>query len=82
MVLWLMTAAQLIAWGWFSIKGGKLGDRMFLAFTVGMLLGQLAVGIESYYSHGWRAFVVQAYFFVFTAVGGIQRLRQMRKKEV
>jgi hypothetical protein len=79
MILWIMVSAQLIAWGWFSYHGGKLSDNKFLIFTTGMLVGQLAAGIETYHTEAWRAFVVQIYFFVFTAFGGIQRWKQMRK---
>lgn len=75
-----MVFAQMIVWGWFSFKGGKLSDRVFLVFTLGMLLGQLAAGIETYQLAAWRAFVIQVYFFLFTALGGVQRIRQMRNK--
>ena len=80
MVLWLMTVAQLFAWGWFMKNGGQLGDKKFFVYTVGMVLGQLAVGIETYQLAAWRGFVIQAYFFVFTIVGGIQRYRHMRRR--
>ncbi|MFZ3020209.1 MAG: hypothetical protein WA051_01665 [Minisyncoccia bacterium] len=80
MTLWLMVGAQLAAWGWFSFKGGKLSDKKFLFFTIGMLLGQIGAGIENYQTHSWRSFTIQVYFFIFTAFGGIQRWRQMRGK--
>lgn len=79
MVLWIMVCAQLAVWGWFSYCGGKLSDKKFLVFTIGMLLGQLGAGIETYQTGATRALVVQMYFFVFTAFGGIQRYRQMRR---
>lgn len=78
MILWIMVIAQLVVWAWFSLRGGKLSDRKFLIFTAGMLLGQLGAGIETYQSHAWRAFIVQIYFFLFTAIGGLQRFRQMK----
>ncbi|PJE51127.1 MAG: hypothetical protein COV29_02535 [Candidatus Yanofskybacteria bacterium CG10_big_fil_rev_8_21_14_0_10_36_16] len=78
MILWVMISTQLIAWGWFSYCGGKLSDKKFIIFTIGMLIGQLGTGIETYYAEAWRAFVVQGYFFVFTAFGGIQRWRKMK----
>ncbi len=81
MTLWIMVAAQLVVWAWFSIKGGKMSDKQFIVFTAGMLLGQLGAGIETFYAHAPRAFVVQVYFFIFTAVGGIQRFRHMQKME-
>ena len=80
MLLWMMVVCQMIVWAWFSAKGGKLSDKEFLIFTVGMMTGMLAAGIETYYLASWRAFTVQVYFFIFTAVGGIQRLRQMRSR--
>ncbi len=54
--------------------------KKFLIFTVGMPLGQLASCIEGYQMEAWRTLVAQLYFFVFTAFGGIQRFRQMRKQ--
>jgi hypothetical protein len=79
MLLWVMVSVQMLAWLWFSFKGGKLSDKMFLVFSVGMLIGQLGAGIETYQMAAWRAFCVQVYFFVFTALGAVQRIRQMRK---
>ena len=79
MVLWIMVFAQMAAWAWFSYKGGKVEDKKFLYFTGAMLLGQLASCIEAYQTAAWRTLVAQIYFFAFTAFGGIQRFRQMRK---
>ncbi len=73
-VLYSMIAAQLLVWGWFSWKGGNLPKDEFLIFTVGMLLGQLGAGIETFRAKAWGTFVIQVYFFIFTAIGGIQRL--------
>jgi len=64
--------------GLVSIKGGKLLDKPFLIFTVGMLLGQLGAGIETFIKEAWGAHIVQVYFFIFTAIAGIKRYRQMR----
>ncbi len=78
MILWLMVTAQMIAWAWFSLKAGKLSDKAFLVFTVGMLLGQLGAGIETYMLEAWRAFVIQGFFFLFTVYGGYKRFKQMK----
>jgi hypothetical protein len=78
MLLWLAVSAQMIAWAWFSWRGGKLSDSEFLFFTAGMLLGQLGAAIETYETGAWRAFVVQLYFFAFTLFGGVQRFRRLR----
>jgi hypothetical protein len=76
--IWIMILGQLVAWGWFSAKGGTLKDKPFLVFTVLMMLGQLGAGIETFQKAAWGAFTVQAYFLCFTAIGGIKRLSQMR----
>ncbi len=80
MALWTMVILQMAAWAWFSWNGGKLDDKKFLIFTVGMLLGQLASCIEGYQMEAWRTLVAQLYFFISTAFGGIQRFRQMREQ--
>lgn len=78
-MIWAMVACQLLAWSIFSLKGGKLADKPFLLFTLGMMIGQVGAGIETYLSQAWATLAVQAYFFLFTAIGGINRIRQMRK---
>jgi hypothetical protein len=75
---WIMILCQLIVWAWFSSKGGQLADKQFLVFTGGMLLGMIASSVETYYSGAWGTFVIQVYFFAFTAMGGIRRLRSMQ----
>lgn len=72
-VLYAMIGCQLIAWAWFSSQGGKLSDANFLIFTGGMLLGQLAAGIETMKLRAWGTLVVQVWFFGFTAYGGVVR---------
>jgi hypothetical protein len=75
-----MIAVQLLAWAWFTAKGGKMTDRQFLVFTVCMLLGQLASCIETYPMAAWKSFSAQAYFLAWTTFGGVQRIRQMRQQ--
>jgi len=77
---WLMILAQMSVYMWFTLKGGKLGNGSFLIYTVGMLLGQFAAGVDTYKNSALLGFAIQAFFFTFTVVGGIQRLRQMRKE--
>ena len=78
MLKWIMIFCQLAAWAWFSFRGGHLGDKQFLIFTGGMLLGMIASSVETFRSGAWGTFVIQVYFFGFTAMGGINRLRSMR----
>lgn len=77
-ILYAMIGCQLIAWGWFSSKAGQVSDKGFLFFTAGMLLGQTGAGVETFQLHAWGAFVIQVYFFAFTALGGYKRWRQMK----
>ncbi len=72
-VLYAMIGSQLVVWAWFSSHGGKLSDTNFLIFTAGMLLGQLGAGIETLKLKAWGTLIVQIWFFVFTAYGGIVR---------
>ncbi len=81
MILWLMTASQLIASAWFSLRGGKLNDREFFIFTGAMMIGQLGLGYETYQQHADRALLIQIYSIVLTAIGGIQRYRLMKKDQ-
>lgn len=72
-ILYVMIVIQLIVWGWFSIRGGRLGDTEFFIFTIGMLIGQIGAGVETFISKSWGTFTVQVYFFCFTLYGGIVR---------
>lgn len=78
MILWIMVIAQMLGWAYFSYRGGKVSDIQFYIFTASMLLGQLATGIETCQMAAWRSFLIQVFFFIFTAVGGIQRYRKAR----
>jgi fatty acid desaturase len=78
-VLWVMMAAQMAAWAWMQIKGGKLPDRSYVTFCALMMVGQIGAGIECFLGHAWGTFVIQAYFFVFTGWGGMIRYIQMRR---
>lgn len=81
LVIWTMVICQMLSWGWFSYRGGKLSDNKFLIFTAMMMTGQVGAGIETFFSQSWATFAVQAYFLVFAALGGIQRWREMNRKE-
>ncbi len=78
-VLYVLIACQLIAWGWFSWKGGELTDKQFIVFTLGMLAGQTGAGIETFFNNSWGTFIVQVYFFLFTALAGWKRHKQMKE---
>ena len=78
-VIYLMIGLQLVVWGWFSWKGGKLSDKQFIVFTIGMLSGQIGAGLETFYNHAKGTFIVQVYFFVFTAFAGLKRYKSMKK---
>jgi hypothetical protein len=80
-ILSIMVGAQLVVCTWFSYKGGVLRDKEFMFFTVVMLLGQLAVGIETYNKNSWRGFTAQICFASLTVFAGVQRYRQMKRNK-
>ena len=80
-VLYTLIAAQMAAWAIFSAKGGKLSDKGFIFFSLGMMIGQLGAGIETFVLKAWGAFTVQMYFFAFTAYGGVKRLNHMKNNQ-
>ena len=74
-----MMGVQMLAWGWFSKKGGELTDKQFiLFFTAGMLTGQVGVIIECAMLGAWATSATQVYYFIFTVWGGYKRFRKMR----
>lgn len=81
-VFWMGIGLQVLAFLWFSLKGGVLSDKEFYLFTLCMFVGQVGTGGEGLVSSSinWGAVVGQGIFFVITAIGGIQRFRLARKK--
>ncbi len=81
-VLWAGIGLQVLAFLWFSLKGGILGDKEFYLFTVCMFAGQAGTAGEGYMSSSinWGAVIGQGIFFIITLIGGIQRFRLARKK--
>ncbi len=73
LVIYMMIACQLVAWGWFSMRAGNLGNGEFTVFTIGMLLGQAGAAAETFQKKSWGTLVVQLYFFIFTVLAGVQR---------
>ena len=77
-ILWIMLAVQCAAWAWIQYRGGKLEDKKYLIFCLGLMTGQLAGSIECYITQAWGTGLLQVYFFFWTGWGGIVRYRQMR----
>ena len=75
-LLYFLIALQLIAWGWHQWKGGVLSAEQYYVFCGMMMCGQFAAGIECWIKKTRGTFVVQAYFFVWTGIGWIQRYAQ------
>ena len=75
--LWLLMSCQMAAWAWFQSKGGQLADQPYFIFCGMLLLGLIGAGIECIMGKAWGTLVVQIYFFVFTAYGGIVRYLSM-----
>ena len=72
-ILWTFISIQMIVWAWFMWKGGKLSDRQYFYFTIGMLLGPIGGGVNCFIQSAWPAFALQVYFFISSAIGGIRR---------
>ncbi|MBI4837413.1 MAG: hypothetical protein HY813_03370 [Candidatus Portnoybacteria bacterium] len=79
---WVGIAMQVLAFLWFSCKGGVLSDKEFYLFTLCMFAGQAGIAGEGYMSSSinWGAVIGQGIFFIITAIGGIQRFRLARKR--
>jgi hypothetical protein len=77
-----MIAMQMLAWAFFSFKGGSVTDKQFYLFTIGMLIGQAGTSVETFLAQTWGTFIVQIYFFSFTLIGGIKRYRFAKLKTV
>jgi hypothetical protein len=77
-VIYAMVATQMASWAWIQSRGGRLPDRKYLAFCGMMMIGQTGASIECILGHAWGTLAVQIFFFIFTAWGGIVRLREMR----
>lgn len=77
-LVYIAAAFQALAWVYFNYKGGKLTDAGFYLFTAGMMVGQLAVGYESFVKEAWSAFGIQVFFFIGMAYGALQRFRLSR----
>jgi len=78
--LYIMVITQMLAWAYFSYKGGQLNDKQFYIFTFCMLIGQTGASIETFLSQSWATFSVQIFFFLFTAFGGIKRYSITKQK--
>ena len=81
-IAWSLMAIQMIAWAWLQRNGGTLPDRKYLIFCPLFMLGQVGASIECVNHRAWGTLVVQAYFFAWTAYGGIVRYRTMRRSMV
>jgi hypothetical protein len=80
-IVWLAVSLQIVAWFYFSYKGGELTNKKFYLFTFGMMIGQLAAGVETYLATAWGTFAVQVFFFLSTGYAGIQRYRKVKKNK-
>lgn len=79
-IIYFLIVMQMLAWLFFSLKGGKISDKQFYLFTLGMLLGQFGASIETFINNSWGTFAVQLYFFIFTLIGGIKRYNLAKQK--
>lgn len=82
-IAWTLMAIQMVAWAWMQRNGGSLPDRKYFVFCPLFMLGQIGASIECLASPSpaWGTFVVQVYFFAWTAYGAVVRYRMMRRSE-
>ena len=72
-VLWSSIACSMVAWAWSCLKGGRLSDREFLMFSVGLMAGQAAVSVEAFLVGSYGTAISQCYFLLFTIWGAARR---------
>jgi hypothetical protein len=77
-VLWSAIVCSMVAWAWSSLRGGRLSDRQFLAFSAGLMAGQAAGSIEAFSTGSYGTAVSQLYFFLFTIWGAVRRVERIR----
>ena len=68
-VLWTLMLSMVIAWGYMQLQGGALSRDEYFLCSGGLMLGQGAATIECMEKKAWGTGVLQAYFFVTTAIG-------------
>lgn len=76
-VVWVMLAMQMIAWGWIQSNGGQLHDREYILFCIGMMIGQIGGTIECLAGKAWGTMILQVYFLIWTAIGMLVRVQKM-----
>lgn len=83
-IAWTLMAIQMVAWAWMQRNGGSLPDRKYFIFCPLFMLGQIGASIECLASPSpaWGTFVVQVYFFAWTAYGAVVRYRMIRRPTI
>ena len=72
-----MMSIQVGGWSWMQWRAGKFSDKEYLIWTVTMLSGQSAGGVDCAINGAWGAMFLNIFFFVSTILGGIKRYRGM-----
>jgi hypothetical protein len=78
--LYFLMSAQMLAWAWFSFKGGNLNNQRFYLFSALMACGQIGAAVETIFLSAWGTAAVQIYFLIFTIFGWYRRYLQAQKK--
>jgi hypothetical protein len=73
LILWALIGCSMLAWAWSSLRAGRLDDRQFVVFSIGLVLGQLAGAVEAFLSGAYGTCVSQLYFCAFTLLGAFHR---------
>ena len=74
--IWGLLLYQMLAYLYMMLKGGKMTDRQYLFFLLGMFAGTSGAAIESFFQGAWGTACAQLYFFSANFVGLYQRFKK------
>lgn len=81
LISYVMMLTQMAGWFWAqSLKGGKLTDNQYYLFCALLMVGQIGASIECVFNNAIGTLVTQAYFFIATILGGVNRYRNQDSK--
>ncbi len=78
LILWPMLGFSVWVYIWMQVRAGHFTHRQYFVFCFGSMAGQLASVIEAGIGSGWGVAATQSFFFVMTAIGAVQRYREMK----
>ncbi len=76
-----MIVLQFMGYSYLMNRDEKVSNGGYIFFTIGMFLGQIAVGINSYlaFPPQWSTVIVQVFFFGATLYGALKKFKVFPK---